>query len=145
VSVIDQEIEDFISHYGKKGMKWGARKQFGAKNRALNKASRDKDRRARDKQIDLARSRTRSDKTFAARIGLTDTGSKSHTEYKQAVAKFKQDREKVGSREARKVLNKAAKKRVNDIQNARLAKSGKETVLSVLVNTGKVPFQSARA
>lgn len=122
--------DGYLEHYGKKGMRWGER-------HALNKASRAKDRAKLDKQIDRARART-TGTTRSARLGLTDSGSKSHLEFKKARAQYKVDKQKMGSREARKILNKAREKRMNDIQTSQFAKSGKETTLVVLGVAGVV-------
>lgn len=128
ISSTAYDTELVLEHYGKKGMKWGQR-------HAANKASRAKDRVAYDKSIDKARSRT-TGTTRAARLGLSDTGSKSHTEFKKAKAQYKVDKQKMGSREARKILNKARTKRITDVNMSQQAKSGKETALVVLGAVG---------
>lgn len=140
MTVTDEEIDDFLAHYGVPGMKWGVRKgssgRSGPSNRQLNKASRAKDRAKIDKQIDAARKRTQGT-TRLAKLGIGDKGSKSQTEFKAAKAKYKQDKAQMGSREAKKILAKAKETRVNDIRTARTAKSGKEAVAAIFLNTGK--------
>lgn len=136
MEVTDKEIEDFLDHYlehhGVKGMKWGVRR---SQNRSLNKASRAKDRKQSDKDIDKARSRTKGT-SRAARLGFGDKGSKSHTEFKRARTQYKADRAVMGSREARKILNKAREKRIDEIATSRQAKSGRETTFAILGAVG---------
>lgn len=129
----------YLEHVGVKGMHWGVRKAAtdGPTNRQLNKASRAKDRIASDKAIDKARARTEGT-TRAAKLGLSDAGSKSHTDYKKARAQYKVDKQTMGSREARKVLAKARDKRMADIETSNLTKSGKETTIAVLGTIGLV-------
>lgn len=156
----------YLEHYGKKGMHWGVRRDpktgvrpvaarldrsavgraskanadrhdRAVSNRELNRQSRAKDRAKMDKAIDKARSRTEGT-TRAARLGLSDSGSKSHQEYKQARAQYKIDKQKMGSREARKILEKAREKRMEDVATSQAAKSGKETTVAILGGVGLI-------
>ena len=106
-----------LEHSGVKGMKWGVRKSK-SELRDLNRASRQKDREARDKAIDKARARVSSGKTKA--------------NFKQAKQNYKHDKLEIGSREARKILNKARAKRASDIETSQLAKSGKEKATALI-------------
>jgi hypothetical protein len=119
--------EAYLEHFGVKGMRWGVSRA----NRGMNKASRARDRATIDKQIDKARARTEGTSRLA-RLGIGDKGSKSHTEFKGAKAKYHQQKYDIGTREARKALSKARDKRVNDLEFANLAKSGRETTFAVL-------------
>lgn len=110
-------VEGFLEHHGVKGMKWGVRKSK-SELRDLNRASRQKDREARDKAIDKARARVSSGKTKA--------------NFKQAKQNYKHDKLEIGSREARKILNKARAKRTSDIETSQLAKSGKEKATALI-------------
>ena len=136
----EDEVEDFLAHYGVKGMKWGVRKKrssTGQTNRQLNKASRRKDTEALDRRIDEARART-TGTSILSKIGIGDKGSKSQTEYKKAREDYKKQKVEIGSREAKKVLNEAKAKRTSDIVLSNTAKSGSETVFALLGLNGRV-------
>ncbi len=106
--VTDDDVDDFLAHYGKLGMKWGTRRAASRQNRSLNKASRAKDRAKFDTSIDKARDRVKSGATKAT--------------YAKAKDQYKRDKVKVGSREAKKVLYKAQAKQYNEINTSRAAK-----------------------
>lgn len=120
-----QEFEEYIEHFGKKGMKWGVRKQFSAKNRALNKASRKKDAEKQLAEVTKARADTKSP-TFWKNT------SKSNLQLKKAKSQHNANKEKLGSREAAKILNKAREKRANTLSKSREAKNGKERATRML-------------
>lgn len=84
--IINDEV--YLEHYGVVGMKWGERRA----NRALNKASSAKDWDKHAKDVDAARAKVKSGKLKA--------------ESKKAKAQYNQDKLVMGSREARKILNK---------------------------------------
>ncbi len=138
----DQELYVFLEHYGVKGMQWGvrnekrgesgSRKERRVKNRALNKASRGKDRAKFTSDIDKARARIDSGKSFK--------------DVKKAKSQYKQNKIDLGSREARKILSKARNKYATDSAVAQQARDGKEvakalaiagaaTILSVALRT----------
>jgi hypothetical protein len=115
--ILDEDV--YLEHYGKKGMKWGQRRQ---QNRALNKASRKKDVAKIDKEIDIARKRL-------------DSG-RARQDYLKAKAQYKTNKAELGSREARKILNKVKAKNYQDYNLSIQAKSGKETTKAVLAVVG---------
>lgn len=125
---LGQEVDAFLEHFGKKGMRWGVRtKRPGAfatskHKHQLNKASRQKDAAKIDKTIDRARGRVASGKTKA--------------EFKKAKSEHAANKAKLGSREARKILNKARQKKYTDVTNSQAAKSGRETTVALLVTAG---------
>lgn len=132
-------LEDALAHFGVKGQKWGVRR---ARNRQLNRASRQRDRatakRTRaaslsrhNKSIDEARARLKSGQT--------------KTELKTAKATFKTDKQAIGSREARKKLNKARDKAQNDRIVAGQIRNGKEATIAVLAVAGSVIIRAAAA
>lgn len=99
------EVEDFISHYGKKGMKWGvrnSRRPVPGTKAAIS----------RDKQIDAARER------FAS--------GANRRRYVQAKTKYKHQRVTKGKNFAKRELQKAKLKNLRDAQVANTAKDGKE-------------------
>lgn len=117
-----EDVDEFLEHFGAKGMKWGVRKNKAERSagRAMNKESRAKDRSKYDKDIDKARGRVSSGKTKQA--------------FKKAKSEHAANKAKLGSREARKILSKAREKKYKDINTAQAAKTGKETavVLGIL-------------
>lgn len=127
--------DEFLEHYGKKGMKWGVRKAEGSgpSNRELNKASRAKDRADAkatkkkntddwDNEIDSARSRI--------------AGGQGRKDVKAAKQQYKADKQALGSREAKKALNAVKNRVATDEAVAGLAKSGKETRNAVIFAVG---------
>ena len=107
--IIDEDVEAFLEHYGVRGQKWGVRRK---QNRALNKASRQKDWEAQGKEVGEARANVKTGKT--------------KKEFKQAKKEYKANKEKLGSREARKILNQAREKKYNEIDKSQQAKNKKE-------------------
>jgi hypothetical protein len=117
--MIDEDLEKviigedyYLEHFGVAGMKWGQRR---AQNRALNRASRQRDREKQFKEVTRARQNIKSGKTKA--------------DFKKAKSQFKQDKVNLGSREARKILNKAKEKRISEISKSNEAKNRKEAAL----------------
>ena len=123
--------ERYLEHYGVKGMRWGVRndrRPGGTSNRQKNKASRAKDKAERkreiaknQKKIDIARGRVASGKTKAT--------------YKKVKSEHKANKRELGSREARKILNKAKEKRYNEIEKSKEVRDGKELVRVLLIGT----------
>ncbi len=117
--------DEFLEHYGKKGMQWGVKTQKSySKNRALNKASRAKDKQKKTDAMNVTRERLRP-KAAPARNKSTSSGRKAaradrtadidrarerinsgaaRADRKAARAQYKQDRTSMGSREARNIL-----------------------------------------
>lgn len=110
--IIDENVEDFLEHYGVKGMKWGERR---ARNRQLNRESRKKDWAKQERDVERARTRVYTGKTKA--------------DYKKAKEKYKSDKLNIGSREAKKLLLKARNKKYSEISKAQEAKNKKEVAV----------------
>jgi hypothetical protein len=135
---------DELFHSGVKGMKWGHHKAqpsgsttAGPSNRQLNKASRQADKAKR--KTDSAEFNKKVDSDIdAARARLAGHGQ----QLKEAKTQFKQDKQKVGSREARKKLNEVRTQVAVDREIAQWAKSGKETRNAVLLAVGTVAVGS---
>lgn len=108
----DEQIDEYFEHHGTKGMKWGVRRAARRGNRALNKASRHKDSQNFEKSVDKAREHFRS--------------GKAKEEWKTAKAQFHQDKVTLGSREAKKILNKTRTKQREQAILSQQAKNGKE-------------------
>lgn len=120
--ILDQQVDAFLAHYGAKGMKWGVRKsksERGPSGRQLNKASRQKDKRKYEASVDNARGRIAS--------GATKRN------FKKAKGEHAANKAKLGSREARKILNKAREKKYNDINTSQQARDGKEVAAILAV------------
>lgn len=115
----DVEVSDFLEHFGIKGQKWGVRKEGRAQNRALNKASRQEDKRERTANIDRARA---SFNSVSARKQM-----------KNAKSQYHKDKIDKGSREARKILNKTRTSVSKDYATSQAAKNGKEIVGALAV------------
>lgn len=106
--------EDFLAHYGVKGMKWGERRAHGKAMRGLDRESKEKDKVKRRRTIDKARERVQSGEGKQA--------------VKDAKQQYKADKNVVGKREAKKVLNKAREKYAKDVETSKQLRDGKEVV-----------------
>jgi hypothetical protein len=121
--IIDEE--DFLQHYGKKGMKWGTRSTGGSsrqRNKNLNKISRAKSKTERLKTVEKAR------------VSVSK-GGKSYNQLKRAKQSHSANKAKLGSHEARKILRKAKEKHYNEAVIAQQTKNGKETALLLTAGT----------
>lgn len=117
-------VDEFLEHHGVKGMKWGVRRAHAKEMRSLNKASRKKDREENNSKIDAARERIRS--------------GQAKSDYKAAKAQYKADKHVIGSREAKKALNKVKEKNYEDYQKSSELKSGKEKAGYALAAAGLI-------
>lgn len=117
---------DELAHFGVKGMKWGVIRDDMKRNHQLNKASRARDRVARDSEIDAARDRV-------SKVTTDD--------YKKIRAQYKVDKARIGSREARKKRYTKLSKLQEDTDTANMAKSGKETTTAVLIAVGGIAIK----
>jgi hypothetical protein len=119
---------EFLEHFGVRGMHWGVRnpekKAARQRNRELNRESRRKDTEARDKEIEAARNRIKS--------------GKNQGRLHKAEMEYAANRERLGSREANKILNQARQRNLEDAAIAQQAKSGRETTAAVLLATGGI-------
>lgn len=121
VRASDEEVDAFLEHFGVLGMHWGVRNQ---RNRQLNRESRQKDREKHEKQVRNARKKIKS--------------GKMEVEWATAKAKFHKDKEKLGSREARKILNKTRDKHWAEFNKSQEAANGKEAALIILGVAGAI-------
>ena len=120
-----EESEGELSHYGKKGMKWGVRR---AQNKALNKASRARDRQEQATSVQAARDRVKSGATKA--------------DFKAAKADAKSRKMEIGSREVRKAIAKAREKRYEEVEKSQQFKSGKEMAVTMLAGAAALTLIS---
>lgn len=118
--------EDALAHFGVKGMKWGVRR---SQNAQLNKASRQADKKAREDAIDKARQRVSSGQSGKA--------------IKKARQQYKIDKKTMGSREAKKILQKHKDKAYNDYYKANETKNGKEFAKNYAIAVGTTIAVSA--
>ena len=106
------DVDEFLAHYGVPGMKWGQRRAHAKEMRSLDKASKKKDKAERSDKIDAARDRFRS--------------GQARAEYKQAKAEYKAQKNVIGKREAKKILNEVKEKNLADYETGQQYKNGKE-------------------
>lgn len=114
----DESIDAYFEHHGIKGQKWGVRRAARKQGRQLNKASRKKDAANFEKSVEKAREHFSS--------------GKAQRNLKKAKAQFKQDKITMGSREARKILNKTREKNAQQAALSQQAKNGKEAATIML-------------
>lgn len=129
----DAAIDDFFEHHGVRGQKWGVRRAARQNNRALNKASRQKDRQKFTKSVETARAKFSS--------------GDANREWKSAKAQFHKDKATKGSREARKILNKTRDKQRQEFALSQQAKNGKELagfMLASAVGSVAIGFLASR-
>lgn len=115
-------VDNFLAHYGVKGMKWGQRKAHSREMRRLNKESRARDKAERSENITRARERFRS--------------GKAREDYKKAKSEYKAQRHVIGKREAKKILTKVRDQNVKDYETANSFKNGKEIAGAIALGVG---------
>lgn len=139
-----ESAEDFLAHFGVKGMKWGKHTSSSSSSggdssggstaptkkdlKALDKASKAADIAKRDAEIDKARS---------------DYNTSARKNYLDAKAQYKIDKVTIGKREAAKAFNAVKDKNIRDAEVANMAKSGKETTALVLTAVGGIVLSAA--
>lgn len=145
------DVEAFLEHYGVKGMKWGERKTRFQKNRELNKKSKAAEQAKAQKEFNKLReslrpkpapkfSDTRQGKRAAKdwrkrdidRARARVNSGAWAADWKDAKSQRRQDKIKVGSREARKILRKKKNALLNDRDRANEIRDGKERVALML-------------
>lgn len=123
----NENVNDFLEHFGVKGMRWGHRKAESSngepsarqRNRELNRASRYRDQAKNQAEIEAARRR--------------HYGGENAKRLTDAQAKYKKDMIKVGSREARKLLNQVRSEVYADSLKSQEYLNGKELVKDLLI------------
>lgn len=136
VKMTHDEAEDFLSHYGKMGMKWGHRrtpqqiqihKQDKARLKSLDKKAREKNSQAimdaHNKAVDKERKQI-----LAARKKLPATEQM----LRDAKIKYKKDREQIGKVAAKTILNTVRDKAYATIELANRPATNQELVLQMV-------------
>lgn len=128
--------EEYLEHYGKKGMKWGQRaaeSQLGgfARSRNVRKESGDgkQSKEARSGAIDAARGRVKS--------------GANRQDLKKAKATYKASKRTEGAAAAKAALRAVRDKNADDAHDSRLSKAGGEKVALALVTVGLVAVNVA--
>ncbi len=133
----NQEVEVFLEHFGVKGMRWGVITERRANNRALNKASRARDKASPPKYIAPPKKLPLFSKEAKRSIDKArdniKSGKTAH-DYKTAKFQYKKDKLELGSREARKTLKKAKAKKFSTYETARQTRDGGEYVMKMFNN-----------
>jgi len=153
---------EFLEHYGVKGMKWGQNSK-GESLRALDKIARAENklapkREARKQEARPSRSTFASKEDFvkakaefnkkrnsdidAARERINS--GQNRADYKQAKAKYKEDRNEIGKVAAKRALTAVKEKNLEDYYKSREAKSGAETVGSIMVSAANLALTVLR-
>jgi hypothetical protein len=125
----DDAIDEYLSHFGVKGMKWGVRREARQKNRALNKASRAKDNADWAKSVEKARAQVQK-------------GELDRKEY-AAVEKYKKDKINLGSRKAKQLLAETRQENWDTYNLSQQAKNGKEAAIQIASAVGLVMLYGA--
>lgn len=124
--VHNEETEDFLEHFGVKGMHWGVRRSSGepsagARNRQLNKASRAADKATQKTEVHAARARA--------------FGGENKAKMAAAKEQYKADKVRIGSREAKKAFNKVAESNLADLNKANEYADGKDFLKDLAIST----------
>jgi hypothetical protein len=109
--------EDFLAHYGKKGMKWGQRRALTKVLRARDKAGMARDMATTNRKIETARTALPGQKQA----------------YKDARKQYKINKNEIGKYESKKILNAAKNKYLSTREVAETAKFGREKTLELLL------------
>jgi len=110
---MDTEVEDFLEHYGVKGMKWGVRKSRRYSPGSPGALS-------RERKITNARRRIEK--------------GKNRERYQDAKTTYRHEKVTKGKAYAKNKFNKAKLKNLRDAQVANAAKDGKEFAKFLLVD-----------
>lgn len=141
-----EETEDFLEHFGVKGMKWGkhtaATSSTGMTNRELNKASR-----ANDKATAKSEAAEATAKNKADIIGARERvyGGENKAKAKAAKEQYKKDKMEIGSREARKILNAKRQPLLEDAYKSQEYLNGKELFKDLAITALPTPISGAVA
>ena len=151
--IVDQEVDEFLAHYGVKGMKWGVRKDNFQRNRALNKESRAKDKAKRAAEFEKTRKALRPSGEKSKINTSTKEGRKAaqkerqadidrararintgaaRADAKEAKAQYKKDKEEIGSRAARQILRAKRNELYKDAARANEIRDGYEATIEIL-------------
>jgi len=144
----DQDVEAFLEHVGVKGMKWGVRGAQRAQNRALNKASRAKDKATPPQFTPSKKPLTKFSSEYKRDIDKARANirsGKTAYEYKSAKFQYKKDKVELGSREAKKTLRKARAKKYAEIETSRQVRDGGEMVMKLLSDVSRQMQSNANA
>jgi hypothetical protein len=122
VMQVNVGADDFLAHFGVKGMKWGKHTSSGSvgPSRAqerVNKAQAKVEKVVAKQKAEAARDKTILD----ARKNLDKTGA----QLKVAKAQYKVDKHTLGKTKAKEALNKVRDKHMDNVFNANLS-TGKE-------------------
>lgn len=130
----DEEVDAFLEHHGVKGMHWGVRNQvnrFQGRRQAGKKVA--AARAAREQaQFDKLRKKLRPGARKLGRAAdiqrardRINTGALK-ADKKAAKAQFRKDKQKIGRREARRILRSKKDRLASDVARSQEAKSGLE-------------------
>lgn len=125
----DDAIDEYLEHFGVKGMKWGVRREARQRNRALNKASRAKDNADWAKSVEKARIQVRK-------------GELDKKDF-DAVEQYKKDKINLGSRKAKQILAEKRQENWDTYNMSQQAKNGKEAAIQIASAVGLVMLYGA--
>lgn len=155
--MIIQEDAEFLEHFGVKGMHWGVHKVESAvqktvksvkRNHELNKASRAREARRLAKPPDnLGKSPSIFSKNHVktvetARFEVNSGNAKKRL--RMAKKQYKLDKQKIGSKEARKILRTHKNTYYSTVSKAREAKNGRELVDQILTDAAQSADRARR-
>jgi hypothetical protein len=127
------EVDELLlEHFGKKGMHWGVRSNPA--NRSMNKAARAKNMAKFKSSVETARANVAP-------------GGKSSIALQKAKNAHAANKAKLGTFEARRILNEAKNKHYQEVRLAQQAKDGKEVTKVLLTSAaaGVAVFAISRA
>jgi hypothetical protein len=125
VSTAVNEVDDFLEHFGKKGMKWGKRSSSSSSSsptktrgelRELNKVARSENK-AKAKSDRAKEDKAHDDKVNKARDGF----HKDAANLDKAQQKYKADKKVIGKVAAKRALKEAEDKYIDSFNTATLS------------------------
>ena len=131
--VLSDEDRDFLQHYGVKGMKWGVRRSQAQLDRAAGRSSKKsarKESRRKNKEQRKEQQAERSRSISKARKDLREGVPQQRV--RDAKKKYKQDKQRIGRKEARKILNKERDRLISDLELAQEPRNVLEAIESAI-------------
>lgn len=156
---------EYLEHFGKKGMKWGQRKDRRATFKANKKATKAKEAEKKTAELNVLRKKLAPPKKFktfdtstpegkakakAYRVQQIDRARErlnsgaARADFKDAKAQYKKDRVEVGRYTAKQAFKKVKQTNITDYHISQQIRDGKELTAHIIGAVGNVLIAGMR-